>query len=293
MSYGSQAQLRERRPMTGGAAIPNLFIVGAMKCGTTSLHKYLDQHPAISMSSVKEPNIFTRPDWQEELSGYESLIDAEAPVRGESTTDYTKYPLFPHVPTRIAEVSPHAKLVYLVRDPLSRCVSHWLHNAQRGYEKRPFDEAVRDFDDPENLYVWCGRYASQVERYLEYFGLDQLLVLDQGQLLNDRLATVRRVFRFLGVDDGFTSPAFDAEFNRADWKLGSMGARLRQSPAMAVYRRLPPSLKPAMRWVRRRMLSRIQRPDVDPVLKAELAGLYEDELNRLESLTGTRPTAEL
>jgi Sulfotransferase domain len=292
MNDGSQAQLRERHSMAGGSAIPNLFILGAMKCGTTSLHNYLDQHPAISMSSVKEPDIFTRPDWQEELSGYELLFHGEAPVRGESSTNYTKYPLFPDVPARIADVAPHAKFVYLVRDPLSRCVSHWLHNAQRGYEKRALDEAVRDFD-PQNSYLSPGRYATQVERYLEHFGLDQLLVLDQGQLLKDRLATVKRVFRFLAVDDEFASPAFDAELNRADWKLGSLGARLRQSPARAVYRRMPPSLKPAMGWVRRRMLSRIERPGLDPVLKAELAAFYEDELNRLESLTGTRPTAEL
>ena len=293
MNYGSQAQLRETPSMAGVAAIPNLFIVGAMKCGTTSLHNYLDQHPSISMSSVKEPNIFTGPDWQEELSRYELLVDGEAPVRGESTTDYTKYPLFPEVPARIAEVAPHTKLVYLVRDPLNRCISHWLHNAQRGYEKRPFGEAVRDFDNPHNSYLSPGRYATQVERYLEHFEPDQLLVLDQGHLLKDRLATVRRVFRFLGVDDGFVSPAFDAELNRADWKLGSLGARLRRSPAMAVYRRMPPSLKPAMGWVRRRLLSPIERPDFDPVLKAELAAFYEDELDRLESLTGTRPTAEL
>jgi len=293
MNYESQAQLKEKRPMAGGAAIPNLFIVGAMKCGTTSLHNYLDQHPAISMSSVKEPSIFVRPDWQEELAGYELLIHAQAPVRGESSTDYTKYPLYPDVPARIADVAPHAKLVYLVRDPVSRCVSHWLHNAQRGYEKRPFDEALRDCDNPQNSYVSPGRYATQLERYLEHFGLDQLLVLDQRKLLDDRRATVRRVFRFLGVDDGFASRGFDAELNRADWKLGPLGARLRRSPARAVYRRLPPSLKPPLGWVRRRMLSPIERPDVDPVLKAELAAVYEDELNRLERLTGTRPTVVL
>jgi hypothetical protein len=277
------------------AAIPNLFIVGAMKCGTTSLHHYLSQHPAISMSRVKEPDVFVGPQWREHVSGYGRLLDAEAPVRGESSTNYTKYPLFPDVPARIAEVAPHAKLVYVVRDPLSRCVSQWVHNVGQGRESRSLDDAVRDFDDPQNSYVWSGRYATQVERYLEHFGLDQLLVLDHTKLLNDRLATVRLVFRFLGVDDGFVSPAFDAEFNRGDRRrqLGSIGSRLRSSPAMAVYRRLPRSFKPALGWTRRRLMSPIERPDFDPVLRAELAALYEDELSRLEHLTGTRPAAVL
>jgi Sulfotransferase domain len=281
--------------MNFSADIPNLFIAGAMKCGTTSLHNYLDEHPAISMSSIKEPDVFTGPQWRDEISRYGRLFDCRAAVRGESSTNYTKYPLFPDVPARIAQVAPQAKLVYLVRDPLSRCVSQWVHNVAQGRERRSLDEAVRDFDDPQNSYVWSGRYATQVERYLEHFRPDQLLVLDQAKLLNDRLATVKLVFRFLGVDDGFASPAFDAEFNRGDRQrqLGPMGSRIRRSPASAVYRRLPPSLKPAIGWARRGMLSPIERPDFHPLLKAELAALYEDELSRLEHLTGARPTVVL
>jgi hypothetical protein len=274
------------------AAMPNLFIVGAMKCGTTSLHNYLDEHPSISMSTVKEPDIFVKPNWRDELSRYEVLLNAAAPVRGESSTSYAKYPLFAGVPARIAAVAPRAKLVYVVRDPLSRCVSHWVHNVAQGREQRTLSQAVRDFDDPENSYVWSGRYATQLERFLEHFPLDQLLVVDQGRLLNDRLATVRHVFRFLGVDDGFRSAAFDAEFNRGDRprRLGSWGTRLRRSPAAALYRRVPAPLKPAAGRMRRRMLSPIERPELDPGLSAELSALYEDELARLERLTGTRPS---
>jgi hypothetical protein len=274
------------------AATPNLFIVGAMKCGTTSLHNYLDEHPSISMSSVKEPDIFLEPNWRDELSRYDALLDAAAPVRGESSTSYAKYPLFAGVPARIAAVAPRAKLVYVVRDPLSRCVSHWVHNVAQGREQRTLAEAVRDFDDPENSYVWSGRYATQLERFLEHFPIDQLLVVDQGRLLKDRLSTVRQVFRFLGVDDRFSSAAFGAEFNRGDRprRLGSWGARLRSSPAAALYRRVPAPLKPAAGWVRRRMLSPIERPQLDPVLRAELAALYDEELARLERLTGTRPS---
>jgi hypothetical protein len=280
-------------PRNGRHAMPNLFIVGAMKCGTTSLHHYLDQHPAISMSRIKEPDIFTKPRWRDEVSRYARLLDAGAPVRGESSTNYAKYPLFADVPPRIASMAPEAKLVYLVRDPLSRSISQWVHNVGQGREHRTLDDALRDFEDPENSYVWSGRYATQLERYLEHFGIDQVLVLDQADLRSDRLATIRRVFRFLGVDDGFTSSDFEAEFNQGERKrrLGPVAARLRRSPAKGVYERLPARVKPAAGWMRRHMGSPIDRPRLDPMLKAELLAMYEDELARLAALTGVRPAS--
>ena len=284
-----------RARLTGHPAtsLPNLFTIGAAKCGTTSLHYYLDQHPAISMSSVKEPALFASPDWRERLSQYGGMLDARAPVRGESSTHYTKHPAYPGVPERIAEVAPDAKLIYVVRDPLERCISQWVHNVAAGRERRSLDDALRDFDDPENLYVWCGRYASQIELYLNHFPAANLLVLDQGDLLGDRLATLARVFRFLGVDDDFHSPRFDAELNAAGTRrqLGAIGTRLRGSRAMSLYRRLPLSWRPATDRIRRLLFPAVEKPELDPGLRAELSALYADELDRLAELTGFRLSA--
>ena len=272
---------------------PNLFIIGAMKCGTTSLHNYLDEHPSISMSTIKEPNIFVGPRWRDDVSRYGRLLDGDAPIRGESSTNYAKYPLFADVPPRIASVAPDATLVYLVRDPLSRCLSQWVHNVGQGREPRDLDDAIRDFEDPQNSYVWSGRYATQLERYLEHFPLERVLVVDQAKLRSEREATIRTVFRFLGVEDGFTSPEFAAEFHKGERKrrLGPVAARIRRSQLKVIYERLPASVKPAAGWMRRRIGTPIDRPRLDPALKAELLALYDDELARLEALTGVRPTA--
>jgi len=270
--------------------LPNLFIIGAAKCGTTSLHYYLDQHPSISMSTVKEPAIFADRAWRERIAKYERMLDARAPIRGESSTSYTKHPAFPDVPGRIAEAVPEPKLIYVVRDPLSRCISQWVHNSAAGRESRSLNDALRDFDDPENLYVWCGRYASQLELYLQHFPLSDLLVLDQTKLLGDRLATLSRVFRFLGVDDRFRSPRFESELNKADTRrqLGTVGARLRRSRVMSVYRRMPLSWRPGIDRVRRLVLPPIERPQLDDKLRSQLSALYDDELTRLADLTGVR-----
>ena len=275
------------------AVLPNLFIVGAAKCGTTSLHYYLDQHPAISMSSVKEPALFCHADWRQRIDRYAGMLDAKAPVRGESSTHYTKHPAFPGVPARIAEVAPDAKLIYVVRDPLRRCVAQWVHNVAAGRESRSLNDALRDFEDPENLYVWCGRYATQIERYLEHFPLRALLVLDQTDLLNDRSATLRRAFDFLAVDAGFHSPRFDAQLNQTDTRrrLGPLATRLRRSSAMSLYRRLPLSWRPAIERVRRAILPPVEKPDLDSELRAQLTALYDAELERLFALTGVRPAS--
>ena len=287
----SPAASRVDEATTGVARVlPNLFIVGAAKCGTTSLHYYLDQHPSISMSTVKEPAIFSDRAWRERIARYERMLDARAPVRGESSTSYTKHPAFPDVPGRIAEAVPEPKLIYVVRDPLSRCISQWVHNVAAGQELRSLNDALRDFDDPENLYVWCGRYASQIERYLEHFPVSDLLVLDQAKLLDDRLSTLSRVFSFLGVDDRFRSPRFESELNKSDTRrqLGTVGTRLRRSRAMAVYRRMPLSWRPAIDRVRRLVLPPIDRPELDDKLRSQLSALYDDELTRLADLTGVR-----
>lgn len=272
--------------------LPSVFLVGAAKCGTSSLHHYLDQHPAVSMTSDKEPSIFTSRSWRDELPRYGQLLDPSAPVRGESSTNYSKYPAFSDVPGRIAEVVPDALLIYVVGDPIPRCIAHYAQNVAAGIETRAIGEAVSDFDDPRNTYVWAGRYATQLERYLEHFPLSSVLVLDQADLLGDRLTTIRKVFRFLSIDEGFTSPRFEEVMNtrKAQRRLGTVGNRLRRSRPVELYRKLPPGWRRPLSKSTRHLLSRpVSRPELDPGLVSELRALYEDEIARLAALTGTRP----
>ena len=272
--------------------LPNLFIVGAAKCGTSSLHHYLDQHPAISMSANKEPSIFTSPTWREDAAAYAEMLDPDAPVRGESSTNYTKHPAFAGVPARIAELVPDAKLIYVVGDPIPRCVAHYAQNVFAGTESRPLNEALRDFDDPRNTYVWTGRYATQLEQYLEHFPLSSVLVLDQADLRGDRVATIRRAFSFLGVDETFESPKFGELRNtrKVQRRLGGVGSVLRGSRGARVYRKLPPRWRRPLTDAGWRLLARpVSRPELDPGLREELSALYREELDRLKSLTGASP----
>ena len=107
--------------------LPNLIVIGAAKCGTTSLHEYLDLHPEVAMSREKELDFFVEEKhWGRGVEWYAAQFE-DAPVRGESSPSYTAYPRYRGVPERIRRVVPDAKLVYLVRDPVERIVSHFVH----------------------------------------------------------------------------------------------------------------------------------------------------------------------
>ena len=99
--------------------LPNTFIIGAAKCGTTSLWLYLDAHPEIAFSANKEPAFFVRPHYRDELGLVRGLF-RPAPVRGEASTVYTTHPVNSGVPERIRSLVPDAKLIYMVRDPVDR-----------------------------------------------------------------------------------------------------------------------------------------------------------------------------
>lgn len=271
--------------------LPNLLIVGAAKCGTSSLHHYLDQHPDVSMSRPKETNFFVREDWLERMDWYESRFDAAAAVRGEASPAYSLYPYFRQVPERAHSLVPDAKLIYLVRDPLARLVAHYVEMYGLHFEHRPFEAAVGDLEDERNLYVAGSRYATQVERYLRYFPGDRLLVLEQDELRDERQRTLRRVFGFLEVDPDFHSQDFDRELNTRAEKVRLRGAGLLLARAglIRLGRRVPLRLRaPLSRRVKRAVTREIEPPRLEGELRARLSEALQPEVDRLRALTGRR-----
>jgi hypothetical protein len=278
-----------------GPALPNLLIIGAAKCGTTSLHFYLDQHPDVFMArpeegsgAHKEMRLFWRDDWQERLGWYERQFDPGVKVRGEATPSYTHYPYLPDVPRRIHSVIPETRLIYLVRDPIDRIVAHWAQTREDG-ERASLEQALADYERPDHRLVCASRYATQVERYLEYFPRDRLLVLDMDELRSDRLATIQEAFRFVGVDERYRSPAFEGQLNaRGDKRaLSAAGAGLWDRVLVPAGRVVPEGARRRAAPPLRRLLSqRVSTPALDERTEAGLRDLLRPEVERLRSLTG-------
>ncbi len=187
-------------------ALPNLIIIGAMKCGTTALHGLLDRHPDIAMAGGKELNFFFGPanspgkdavsTWHRGPDWYARQFDGRAVVRGEASPGYTS-PDHPEAAGRMAAVVPDARLVYLVRDPIERAVSQYRHHRADGSESRPVAEALLD---PGSQYVARGRYYERLVPFLEHFARGQIVIIAQEDLLAETDACLKQVCRLLDVE---------------------------------------------------------------------------------------------
>ena len=192
-------------------ALPTVVVIGAMKCGTTALHRYLDSHPQISMTGWKELNFFIGDDepphdraeawwetgqWHRGVEWYASQFDQGAPIRGESSPAYTS-PDHGVAASRLADVLPDARLLYLVRDPVQRAVSQYRHHRRDGAERRPLSAALLD---PESQYLSRGRYLERVRPFLERFSTARLNITVQERLLADPAGELERVYAHVGAD---------------------------------------------------------------------------------------------
>jgi hypothetical protein len=273
--------------------LPNLLIIGAQKCGTSSLHEYLRLHPEVFMSSQKELNFFAGPGWNwgQGREWYEAQFRGgeTASVRGESSPSYSMHPWVPGVPERIHGVVPDAKLVYLVRDPIERMISQYAHYSSRGYTRQPISELFSLDRFEESDYVLFSRYAMQLDEYLRHFPPSRILVLAQEDLHRDRAETLRKVFRFLEVDDSFNTEGFAAEYNVQQQEvlhrtLNRLARGRINGERYAALARWVPGL----RWLDRRLKRPLARPEIDAELRERLAEYVKPDADRLRELTGMR-----
>ena len=199
--------------------LPNIIIIGAMKAGTGSLHYYLSKHPEIFMSKIKELNFFDREESpRRDLNWYKAQFDANYRFNGESSPQYTRFPRNPGVVERIKETIPNPKLIYLLRDPVDRIVSHYIEMLTRWRETRSFDAMLADIENERHQYIECSSYHLQLSQYWKHFSPDDIHVVILERLSKDPKAELKRVFRFIGVDENFWSPDFDVRKNEGENK---------------------------------------------------------------------------
>jgi hypothetical protein len=264
--------------------LPNFLVIGTMKGGTSSLYRYLLDHPQIFMPALKEPLFFST-NWDRGLDWYERLFDGAGQARavGEASTEYSAYPLHPGVPERIAKVVPDVRLVYLVRHPIERMLSEYHDYLVRGVHQdlTPEQPHLRDG------YCYVSSYAMQIEHYLEYFSRDQLLIVKSEDLKSDRSRILRRVYEFLRVDGGYESKQLEREFHNTS-------ARRQRRPLDHTLRRIPGYRSAAS--VAPRSLARLKdrlttkkappRPKLSDGARREIEDRLRDDVRRLRRYMG-------
>ena len=209
---------RRRRLTAPLRAVPDFFVVGAMKSGTSSLFHYLCQHPLVAAPLRKEVHYFSH---GRHLGKTDGWYRAHFPLRvrmapgaitGEATPDYM---YDPEVPARLAAMAPRARLIVILRDPVERAISHYHHEVRMGREYLPIEEAMAVEEErlasaraagPEGRETWMhacykarGRYAEQIERLRATFPPERILILGNNLLFRDPEQVMAQTLGFLGL----------------------------------------------------------------------------------------------
>jgi hypothetical protein len=294
---------------------PDFFIAGHMKCGTTALYFMLKDHPQIFLPEEKEPRYFapelrtrlrTRsPEQRRHLQSLERYLSLFAPASAEQRVGDAspQYIRSPSAARRIAEVQPDARIIVILREPASFLRSFHLQSVKSTVEtQRSLRKAMeleelrrsgrripRRCHNPETLeYSRHVRYVEQLRRFYEAFPAEQVLVLIYDDFRADNEATVRRVLRFLEVDDTAPVEAVETKRVKAVRSPGLLRAtnalrRARVNPAaVGPVSRLADTLtgplrSDAFRAMWRRLLFRAP-PPADEQLMLELRRRFKGEV---------------
>jgi hypothetical protein len=198
------------------------LIIGAMKCGTTSLFSYLAQHPQISACSEKEPRFFSNNHrWAKGFDWYQNLWHWKPTVHKialEASVDYTRIPSRPNAAQRIATLKAKAnfKFIYIMRNPLDRIESHYTHGQAQGWlaTKKPLSEEI------DGRLIEASRYATQIEEYYKRFSADSILLLNFEDLKTNPLHQVKKVCQFLEIDPDYNFQELDTRHNANEGRIG-------------------------------------------------------------------------
>lgn len=282
---------------------PNLFMIGAAKSGTSHLAALLGQHSEIFLAEPKEPEFFSFDEnFEKGFDWYQSIYGGAENSRWvlDASTGYTRYPEYPNTVERLHAWAPKAKLIYLMRHPVERAYSHYVHRwSKELHPNEPFRVSFEDhvLDDP--MCINSSNYQMQLQHYLERYPKESILCLFNFQLRQNSEAVVRRVCEFLGVkfeDTMMTSPGHRS--NKSDSFLESrirvaLTDRIKSTIGVGtVIKALPRSAREfGYQWVRRSFLASstsadFQPPPMLPETRTELLKRFEPSIAWVEDFTG-------
>ena len=266
--------------------LPNFLGIAAVKAGSTSIYRYLGEHPEIYVSPVKETNFFAYEGQRERRFRIRSWREYEAQfvgVAGEAAVGEfsPQYVNYPRAAARIAEALPDVRLLASLRSPADRAYSCWLGSVKNGLESEAAETAIR----PGSLYVERGFYRQKLEPFLALFPQERIRIVLFEDLARDAATVMAGIYEFLGVDARFV-PDVSRRHNE-----GRVPRSRRINHAWHALRRLQPRTFQAPRFLVRwnaRLLESASTPapPPDPTLRARLLELYRDEVDRMEELLG-------
>ncbi len=286
--------------------MPNFLIIGAAKAGTSSLYYYLKQHPQVFMTKIKEPKFFALEGEEivyrgpaaeaairvsvNKLGDYQQMFEA---VSGEIAIGEASalYLSSPRAAERIRHHVPDAKLVVVLRNPVSRAFSSYSHLVREGLETLDFAGGLAEETSrmekgwlPLFFYRDLGFYHRQLERYFSRFDRSQIKLYLFEELREDSQRVVTDLCRFLGVDPDFTPDLTKMNVSGVPRNRVLHYLLNRQNPVRSALRAVVPS-----RFRRRlsdpvRSMNLGPKPAFPPEIRGELIEVYREDILRLQDL---------
>jgi hypothetical protein len=292
---------------------PDFLIIGAPKAGTTALHHALAQHPEVFTTTPKEPKYWlcgdapaphwrgpgdahSQQEWIWRRRDYEALFEpaGDSQARGESTPFYLwSWP----AQRRIAEHLPDVRLIAVVRDPIDRAYSNWMHLWSDGLERVADFEAAFALQDERIEAGWApfwryrdlGLYGEQLQHLFRYIDPARVLVLRYRDLVDDPTSTVDRACRFLGISESYVAriPRDNARtFARPGLRTRALGPVIRTGAYLGQF--APPEI---WRRVSAPLIAGLQagdahRPKLPAEVRARLVHHFAEDIALLSQLTG-------
>ncbi len=223
-----------RKPTAAWRPLPDFIIIGVQKGGTSSLFRYLAQHPDLSMAYRKQLHFFDR-FWKKGEHWYQACFDFSG--RNKMVGEATPYYFFhPHVPARMKELLPRVKLILMLRNPVDRAYSHYKMKRAQGHEPEADFERALELEEERTAREWekmlrqpdyyslaCRQfsyfrrscYDEQLQRWLTHFDKSQMLIIRSERFFAQPMAELKRVYDFLGVRE-FRPPDLRA-FNSREY----------------------------------------------------------------------------
>jgi len=271
---------------------PDFIIIGGMKCATSTLHEQLALQPGFWMSEPKEPNFFSNDEiFAQGMDWYVSLFDGAEPgdLRGESSTHYSKLPTYPETINRLLAAFPEVKLIYVLRHPIDRLVSQYVHEwSQLVIQNVEINAALETF--PE--LIAYSRYAYQLAPYFERLPKERILAVFFERLLKYPQLELERVCAFLNYSG---APQWQEELdaqNISSQRLRKSAWRdaLVEAPGLKQLRQIliPKSFRT---WVRS-LWTMKEKPQLSPASLAKLETIFDPDLAILGNWLGVELTCQ-
>jgi len=292
--------------MKNNKKLPNFLIVGAAKSGTTSLYYYLKEHPEICISkNIKETFFFTGKDFKDvnkescnygryavtSLERYKLLFNhcANKKVRGEVCVAYLFF--YKESIQNIKKIlSDKVKIIIVLRNPIDRAFSNYLHHVRDGCEKETFEKALSLEKERKRKKWWwgyylieAGMYYDQVKAYLENFSEVKIYLYDD--LKKDPLSLVQDIYRFLEVNDSFTPKSLGIKYNVSGIPKNRFFYEIifKSNPIKSVITPfIPRNLREKIIAIASQKL--LKKPQMKPETREYLKELYQEDVLKLQGL---------